>query len=108
MKHTLLFALLLSTASTAQSPLPGGIDTAGMDPAVRAGDDFEAYANGGWATKAVIPPDRSSIGSFIALRDVSDERQKTMIADLGRLIRDDTRPVSHLPRPDEAPVLAPA
>ncbi|HEY2591057.1 MAG TPA: hypothetical protein VGI35_05645, partial [Steroidobacteraceae bacterium] len=36
-----------------------GIDVAGMDHAVRAQDDFYAYANGHWLAHTVIPPDKS-------------------------------------------------
>ena len=36
------------------------IDVAGMDRSVDPGDDFYAYANGGWMKTTQIPPDRSS------------------------------------------------
>src|SRR5437867_8926594 len=41
-----------SSKSAAPAPaaasLPPGIDVAGIDKSVAAGDDFNAYANGGW------------------------------------------------------------
>jgi len=39
-----------------------GIDLKAMDKAVKPGDDFYAYANGGWMKATEIPADRSSIG----------------------------------------------
>jgi len=39
-----------------------------MDRSVKPGDDFFRYANGKWYDQAVIPAERSSIGSFISLR----------------------------------------
>src|SRR5512140_1495084 len=49
------------TAVAPPSPAAGGegIDTAGMDTAVAPGQDFFAYANGGWIKATPIPPDRS-------------------------------------------------
>src|SRR6185437_8070922 len=46
-----------------------GIDLAGMDHAVRAQDDFYAYANGGWLAHATIPPDKSSYSMLTELSD---------------------------------------
>src|SRR5436190_14964581 len=50
------------SASSNAGPLPKGIDTAGMDTSVAAGDDFYAYTNGGWVKSTEIPPDKSSYG----------------------------------------------
>lgn len=36
----------------------------GMDASVKPGDDFNAYANGGWEKTAVIPADQSGWGIF--------------------------------------------
>ena len=35
-----------------------GFDASGEDPSVKAGDDFFAYANGGWDKRTEIPADR--------------------------------------------------
>jgi predicted metalloendopeptidase len=43
--------------------MAAGVDLAGMDRAVAPGDDFFAYANGGWLKTAEIPADRSSWGN---------------------------------------------
>lgn len=46
-----------------------GLDTGGMDSAVRAGDDFFAYVNGHWLRDTAIPADRSSVSSFSILAE---------------------------------------
>jgi len=56
-----------------------GIDIAGMDAGVDPGTDFFAYANGNWAKRTTIPADRSSYGSFAALRDLSEARVRTLV-----------------------------
>jgi putative endopeptidase len=53
-----------------------------MDKTVKPGDDFFSYVNGDWYKTAVIPPDRSSIGSFIALRISSEKRMQEIAASL--------------------------
>src|SRR3569623_3531060 len=45
-----------------------GVDLSAMDKSVQPGDNFFSYVNGNWYKQAVIPADRSSIGSFIPLR----------------------------------------
>ena len=42
------------------APTAPAVDVAGMDRAIRPGDDFYGYANGGWMKTTVIPPDRAS------------------------------------------------
>ena len=61
-----------------------GFDTAGMDVAVKPGDDFFAHANGGWARTTAIPPDRSSYNSFAVLRDVAARRTADLIDEAAR------------------------
>ena len=41
-----------------------GRRSVGMDKSVKPGDDFFSYVNGNWYKTAVIPPDRSTTGSF--------------------------------------------
>jgi putative endopeptidase len=55
-----------------------------MDPSVKPGDNFYLYANGGWVKRTVIPPDRSRIGIFSRLSDLSNERTRTLIEDAGK------------------------
>jgi putative endopeptidase len=69
-----------------------GFDLTGMDTSVRPGDNFFEYANGNWVKTAVIPADRSGTGSFQTLRVESDERLKTIVADLGKKPRADLSP----------------
>ena len=56
-----------------------GIDTAGMDTSVSPGEDFFAYLSGNWAENTEIPSDRSSYGSFLALRDLSEARVRQLV-----------------------------
>ena len=53
-----------------------GIDIAGMDKSTAPGDDFNAYANGGWIKATPIPPDKASYGIFAILAD--DTRKRTV------------------------------
>jgi putative endopeptidase len=64
----------LFRTAAAQSAI--GIAPASMDAAVKPGDDFYAYANGGWMKTAEIPADRSSIGGFY-IADQQTEKQLT-------------------------------
>jgi len=78
-------ALLVSTPVLAQSaPKFGkwGVDLTSLDKAVKPGDNFFLYINGGWLKDAQIPADRSSTGSFQDLQILSEERLKVIVADL--------------------------
>jgi putative endopeptidase len=59
-----------------------GVDLAAMDKSVLPGNNFFDYVNGTWLKHAVIPPDRSSTGSFQKLQILSEERLKTIVSDL--------------------------
>ncbi len=61
----------------------GGIDLAGLDPAVAPGDDFFAYANGAWLRATEIPPDRSDYGIGSMLVEESDRRTEDLIRTAG-------------------------
>jgi len=56
-----------------------GIEIANMDLAVSPGEDFYAFANGGWLAQTEIPADRSSIGVFVELRDEATRRQIALL-----------------------------
>jgi predicted metalloendopeptidase len=73
----LLAAALAATSACKTAPLASGIDVAGMDKSVIPGDDFNAYANGGWMKATPIPADKASygIGSVLA-----DETRKRLLA----------------------------
>ena len=59
-----------------------GVDLTSLDTAVKPGDDFFLHVNGGWLKTAEIPADRASTGSFQDLQILSEERLKTIVADL--------------------------
>src|SRR5262245_13062533 len=78
-------ALLAATPVLAQTtPKFGtwGVDLTSLDKQVKPGDNFFLYINGGWLKTAEIPADRSSTGSFQDLQILSEERLKTIVADL--------------------------
>jgi predicted metalloendopeptidase len=56
-----------------------GIDVQGMDLGVSPGDDFFAYANGGWLARTEIPADRASYGVDAALAELTDQRTVDLI-----------------------------
>lgn len=51
-----------------------GVDLEGMDRSARPGDDFFRFVNGKWAASTQIPPDKTSFGAFVMLRDLSEAR----------------------------------
>ncbi|MBW8754914.1 MAG: M13 family metallopeptidase [Sphingomonadales bacterium] len=59
-----------------------GIQTQWIDPATRPGDDFDRYVNGKWEDVTQIPPDKTRIGSFIVLRDLSEDRLHAILEQL--------------------------
>jgi putative endopeptidase len=56
-----------------------GVDLANLDKTVAPGDDFFRYADGGWVKRTEIPADRSSYNSFTRLRELAQERTRTLI-----------------------------
>lgn len=56
-----------------------GISVTNMDRSVRPGDNFYQYANGEWLRRTEIPPDRSRIGVFNSLSDLSNKRTAELI-----------------------------
>src|ERR1700746_3659901 len=61
-----------------------GIAVANMDLSVQPGDDFYHYANGAWIKKTVIPPDRSGVGVFTALSDLTNKRTAGIIEEASK------------------------
>ncbi|MFL5344672.1 MAG: M13 family metallopeptidase [Hyalangium sp.] len=61
-----------------------GVDTAGMDPSVAPGDDFNRYVNGTWLQKTEIPADRSSFGTFTVLAEEASRRTRELIEEATR------------------------
>ena len=70
-----------STPAPAAASLPAGIDTAGMDKSVAPGDDFYAYANGGWIKATPIPADKSEYGVATILVDQTRKQTVDIIQD---------------------------
>ena len=60
------------------------VDVAGMDPAIKPGDDFYGYANGGWMKATVIPPDRPVIASFTIVEEEVTRRTAELIQAAGK------------------------
>ena len=56
-----------------------GLDLSTRDLKVRPGDDFFAYANGGWYGRFNIPTDKLSFGPFDRLNELSNERVQGII-----------------------------
>ncbi|HJU83840.1 MAG TPA: M13 family metallopeptidase [Holophagaceae bacterium] len=75
----LLCASALFSAPPATKARPAGIDLKGMDRSVKPGDDFEAFANGGWRKTAVIPEDRSSTGIFLQVFQKAEKRNAEIV-----------------------------
>src|SRR4029079_16294188 len=70
-----------SSTSSPAAALPPGIDTAGMDKSVAPGDDFFAYANGGWIKATPIPADKSEYGVATILVDRTRKQTVEIIQD---------------------------
>jgi putative endopeptidase len=60
------------------------VDLAGMDPTVSPGNDFYAYANGGWIKTHEIPPDRSSYGTGAIIEELTSKRTAELIAEAAK------------------------
>jgi putative endopeptidase len=63
----------------AASPFPPALDLDGMDRSIKPGDDFFAYANGGWVQRTEIPPDRAAYGVGAVVSDVTAQRTAALI-----------------------------
>jgi putative endopeptidase len=58
---------------------PWGFDLAGRNTSVKPGEDFFAYANGGWFDRTEIPADRSSYSMFTRLTDQSELQARAIL-----------------------------
>ena len=88
MKHLALALSIVAAAlgwsvqaQQASSAVKSGIDRSNFDPSVRPQDDFFQYVNGGWLARTQIPPDHTSVGSFIDLRDEAERHIRVLIED---------------------------
>ncbi len=73
-------------AQMASKPAFGtwGVRTEDGDPTVKPGDDFFAYANGTWAKKTEIAPDRTFVGIDSVLNDQTDRNVRAIIEDMAK------------------------
>lgn len=71
--------LAVSAPFAKDADMPHGIDLAGIDHAVKPGDDFFDYANGSWIKTNEIPADRSSWGSSAILSELNSKRLRELI-----------------------------
>ena len=55
-----------------------------MDRSVKPGDDFYLYSNGEWIKRTEIPPDRSGIGVFTKLDELSSKRTAALIEEAAK------------------------
>src|SRR5271155_1886667 len=77
--------LLCAFAISASAQTPDtGISIPNMDPAVRPGDNFYLYANGGYIAHTILPADRAGIGVFSVLTDRSSKQVASIIEDAAK------------------------
>jgi len=72
------------------APVAGAIDKAGMDLAVKPGDDFYKYANGTWLRTTEIPADRSGYGTGAMLTELTAKRTADLIKEAAASAGDGT------------------
>ena len=79
-------ALLAAYAQDAPKQDTHGIVVGNMDRSVKPGDNFFLYCNGEWIRRTEIPPDRSRIGVFTTLADLSDKRTAALIEEAAKSV----------------------
>jgi putative endopeptidase len=80
--RSLIFATLVLAVAAWGAPPPApkaGIDLSAIDRAVKPGDNFFEYANGGWLKATPIPPDKGSYGIITMLVDKTRQRVQKLI-----------------------------
>jgi putative endopeptidase len=86
--HCLLAGgILLTSCATKQNDdavYPPAISLENIDSAVRPQDDFFKYVNGGWVSRAEIPPDQGRWGSFNELREFNNEAVLKVLEKAGK------------------------
>lgn len=80
----LVAALAVALSGCGTAPSTSGIDLAGMDKSIAPGDDFNAYANGGWVKANPIPSDKSRYGIDAVLADDTRKRLLDLIQNFGQ------------------------
>jgi predicted metalloendopeptidase len=73
------FAGAADNAHPAAAGTASGIETQYIDQGVRVQDDFFGHLNGKWLKTTEIPSDRSSWGTFMKLRDDTQEQIRVIV-----------------------------
>jgi len=74
----ILSGLLLSTSARGEGPLQSlhfgtwGFDISGKNAAIKPGDDFFEFANGGWLARTPIPADKTGISVDVLIDDLTE------------------------------------
>jgi putative endopeptidase len=76
--------LLCQQAVSRDIPSTHGINVADIDPSIKPGDNFYAYAIGNWLKSAEIPSDRGSVGILQTTFDNGNKRMADLIAELAK------------------------
>ncbi len=76
----------LTQSATGGDPRYGafGIDLTAQKPSVKPGDDFWAYANGSWADRVQIAPDRASAGFGTQLSIEAEANVRSILDDMAK------------------------
>jgi len=56
-----------------------GVDLKSLDPAMKPGDDFDRYVNGGWSRKTEIPADQPSTGVAFDVFNLTQAQIRSII-----------------------------
>ncbi|MGB7554882.1 MAG: M13 family peptidase, partial [Candidatus Korobacteraceae bacterium] len=80
----LTFSLLAAYAQDAPKQDTHGINVGNMDRSAKPGDNWYEYCNGDWIKRTEIPPDRSRLGVFSTLADLSDKRTSALIEEAAK------------------------
>lgn len=82
-RFVVLGLLVSVTNALLAAPLNAGLDASKSDLQVRAQDNLFLAVNGDWLRRTEIPADKSAYGTFIQLRDESDQRVRSLVEALG-------------------------
>ena len=71
--------LLAALINTVAAPADGNTATQDIDHAIKPGDDFYRYANGGWLKTAVIPAGQTNFDTRAILKEKTSQRVRSLI-----------------------------
>ena len=82
----LLFVLASLSAHAQESPAAQthGVVVANMDRSIKPGDNFWLYANGDWIKRTEIPSDRSYVGIWDTLSNLSRKNTEALIEEAAK------------------------